>query len=63
VNKAIELLRLALTVSPGIDHPGCDDDSWEWAWDELSGEAQDEIRRVNDEIGKFLEEAAEREET
>jgi len=49
----MKLLRLILTVLPDSYHP--DDESWSWAWDELSYEAQEEVKRLRSEIVKFLE--------
>lgn len=36
-----------------------DDESWSWAWDELSGEAQDTVKSIRDAANALLEELKE----
>ena len=47
-------LRDALAVLPDSRHG--DDESWRWCWEELSGDAQDEVKRVRDIARRVLEE-------
>jgi len=57
VDEARELLRLALTVFPDSKRPLAEEEydvCWSWAWTELSGEAQEEIKKVRGKIEKFL---------
>ena len=58
LETAVRLLRLALMAFPdrywGIKEEDIPDYSWEWAWSELSDEAQGEVKRVRSEIDSFL---------
>lgn len=50
--KANEIVEMLLNHLP--DTSFFDDPSWDWAWDELSGDAQDQVKDARAKANAFL---------
>jgi len=51
-DKVREIIKKLLSNLPDSIHD--DDESWQWCWDELGGDAQDAVKDARDEANKFL---------
>ncbi len=52
LGEATRIIRLLRNHLPDSYHEGED---WNWGWDELSGESQDEVKAVRKQANEWLE--------
>ncbi len=50
--NALEIINILLDHLPDSVHS--DDESWDWCWNELSGNAQEEVKQVREAALNFL---------
>jgi len=53
--KTIEVIILLLNHLPDSNHIDIDE-SWDWCWEELSGDAQEEVKLARDKAYQLLSE-------
>lgn len=54
MEEAKKVINALLANLPDSIHT--DDESWDWCWEELSGEAQEEVKRAREAAIIFLKE-------